>query len=134
LVQAAHPLVTELGKQLIWPVDLATLSGPAVLLRQTTDATSPLAVVRYSAGHRAPLHDRAAGFVLLAFSDRPQSRMLLDLIYRVDGAERPQIARAEAERLIIEARKVGFSCVHRAGQSASSAVRRDPPRSLPATR
>jgi IclR family mhp operon transcriptional activator len=118
LVQAAHTLVTELGKQLIWPVNLATLSGTSVLLRQTSDATSPLAVVRYSAGYRAPLLDRAAGFVLLAFSDRPQSQMLLDLIYRQDAPERPQIERAAAERMIAEVRELGFSCVHRAGPAS----------------
>jgi len=118
LVQAAHPLVTDLGKQLIWPVNLATLSGTSVLLRQTTDAASPLAVLRLSPGHRAPLLDRASGFVLLAFSDRPQSRMLLDLIYRPDAPEHPPITRAEAERLIADVRKLGFSCVHRAGQPA----------------
>jgi IclR family mhp operon transcriptional activator len=118
LVQAAHPPVAELGRQLIWPVDLATLSGTSVLVRQTTDAMSPLAVVRYSAGYRAPLLDRASGFVLLAFSDRPQSQMLLDLIYRPDAADHPPIARPDAQRLIAEVRKLGFSCVHRAGQSA----------------
>jgi IclR family mhp operon transcriptional activator len=118
LVQAAQPLVTALGKQLIWPVNLATLSGTSVLLRQTTDAMSPLALVRYSAGYRAPLLDRASGLVLLAFSDRPQSQMLLDLIYRLDAPERPCIARADAERLIAGVRNVGFSCVHRPGQSS----------------
>jgi DNA-binding IclR family transcriptional regulator len=118
LVQAAHPRVVELGKQLIWPVNLATLSGSSVLVRQTTDAVSPLAVVRYSAGYRAPLLDRASGLVLLAFSDRPQSQRLLDLIYRADAAERPQIARADAERRIGEVRKLGFACVHRAGHCA----------------
>jgi IclR family mhp operon transcriptional activator len=119
LVQAAQPLVAELGKELIWPVNLATLSGTSVLLRQTTDAMSPLAVVRYSAGYRAPLLDRASGLVLLAFSDRPQSQMLLDLLYRLDAPqERPHIARPDAERLIAGVRSVGFSCVHRPGQSA----------------
>jgi len=118
LVQAAQPLVTALGKELIWPVDLATLSGTAVLMRQTTDAQSPLAVVRYSAGYRAPLLDRASGLVLLAYSDRPQSQMLLDLLYRADAQERPCIARADAERLIAQVRGLGFSCVQRAGQSS----------------
>jgi IclR family mhp operon transcriptional activator len=118
LVQAAQPLVTALGKELIWPVDLATLSGTSVLLRQTTDARSPLAVVRYSAGYRAPLLDRASGLVLLAHSDRPQSQMLLDLIYRLDAAERPSIERADAQRLIVEVRSVGFACVHRADQTS----------------
>ena len=118
LVQAAEPIVSALGKELIWPVNLATLSGTSVLLRQTTDAMSPLAVVRYSAGYRAPLLDRASGLVLLAFSDRPQSRMLLDLLYRLDAPERPSLDRAAAEHLIVEARTLGFSCVHRASQSS----------------
>jgi IclR family mhp operon transcriptional activator len=118
LVQEAQPHVAALGKELIWPVHLATLSGTSVLLRQTTDAVSPLAVVRYSAGYRAPLLDRASGFVLLAFSDRPQSRMLLDLLYRPDAPERPGIARADAERLILEVRSLGFSGMQRAGQSS----------------
>jgi IclR family mhp operon transcriptional activator len=118
LVQAAQPLVAELGKRLIWPVSLATLSGTSVLLRQTTDALSPLAVVRYTAGYRAPLLERAPGLVLLAFSDRPQSLMLLDLIYRLDAPEPPSIDRADAERLIAGVRNVAFSCVHRPGLSS----------------
>jgi len=118
LVQTAQPLVAELGKQLVWPVQLATLSGTSVLLRQTTDATSPLAVVRYSAGYRTPLLDRAPGLVLLAFSERPQSQMLLDLLYRLDAPERPNIERAVAERRIADVRNVGFCCVHRPGQSS----------------
>jgi IclR family mhp operon transcriptional activator len=117
LVQAAEPLVNALGKALIWPVNLATLSGTSVLLRQTTDTMSPLAVVRYSAGYRAPLLDRASGLVLLAFSERPQSRMLLDLLYRADAPERPGVDRAEAERLIVDVHNVGFSCVHRPSRS-----------------
>lgn len=118
LVQAAEPLVAALGKELIWPVSLATLSGTSLLLRQTTDATSPLAVVRFSAGYRSPLLDRASGLVLLAYSDRPQSRMLLDLLYRPDAPERPPIDRAEAQRLIGAVRSLGFSCMQRPSESS----------------
>jgi IclR family mhp operon transcriptional activator len=118
LVQVAEPLVNALGKELIWPVNLATLSGTSVLLRQTTDAISPLAVVRYSAGYRAPLLDRASGLVLLAFSDRPQGRMLIDLLYRLDAPEPPSVDRTDAERLIADVRSLGFSCVHRPSQSS----------------
>jgi DNA-binding IclR family transcriptional regulator len=44
--------------------------------------------------------------------------MLLDLIYRQDAPERPQIERAAAERMIAEVRELGFSCVHRAGPAS----------------
>jgi DNA-binding IclR family transcriptional regulator len=117
-VQHAHPLVRELGRQLVWPVNLATLSGISVLLRQTTDATSPLAVVRFSAGYRAPILDGASGLVLLAFGNRTQSQMLLDLLYRDDAPERPGMPRAEVEGRIADVSKVGFACVHRPGNSS----------------
>jgi IclR family mhp operon transcriptional activator len=117
LVQSAQPLVRELGKQLIWPVNLATLSGVSVVLRQTTDATSPLAVVRYSAGYRAPILG-ASGLVLLAFSNRPASQMILDLLYREDASEPPAMRRAEAERRMAEVSAVGFACVHQPGNSS----------------
>ena len=118
LVQRAQAPVLELGRQLVWPVNLATLSGISVLLRQTTDAASPLAVVRFSAGYREPILDGASGLVLLAFCNRTQRQMLLDLLYREDAADRPGMARAEIEARIADVVKVGFACVHRPGNSS----------------
>jgi IclR family mhp operon transcriptional activator len=121
LVLAAKPKVAELGKELVWPVVLATLSGTSVLWRQTTDATSPLAVVRYAPGFRTPILGEAAGLVLLAFSSRPQSDMLLDLLYRNDAPienreARQTVARADIEQKVAEIRRLGYACVHRGGQ------------------
>ncbi|MGA9026419.1 MAG: helix-turn-helix domain-containing protein [Steroidobacteraceae bacterium] len=112
LVQVARPQVTALGKQLVWPVMLATLSGTSVLLRQTTDSTSPLAVVRYTAGYRAPVLDRASGQVLLAFSSKHQRQMVLDLLYRDDAAKDQPIARSEIESRLAEIRALGYACMH----------------------
>jgi IclR family mhp operon transcriptional activator len=116
MVQAAKPLVTQLGEQLVWPVMLATLSGTSVLLRQTTDATSPLAVVRYSPGFRAPILERAPGLVLLAHSPAPQRDMILDLLFRNPAAGRIAADRAAVERRLLEVRRLGYACVHRPGQ------------------
>jgi IclR family mhp operon transcriptional activator len=118
LVESARPVVEDVGKQLIWPVSLATVSGTSVVLRQTTHATSPLALVKYTAGFRAPILDGASGLVLLAFSDRAQRQMILDLLYRSDAESLPTIARAEIERQIAEVRRLGFAVVHRSGQSS----------------
>ena len=122
LVHAARPVVVELGRQLVWPVMLATLSGTSVLLRQTTDATSPLAVVRYSAGHRSAILDRAAGLVLLAFCSPHQRRMVLDLLYRNGAGEREAAAREAAareavEQRLAEVRNLGYACLHHPEQS-----------------
>jgi DNA-binding IclR family transcriptional regulator len=91
---------------------LATLSGTSVLLRQTTDASSPLASVRYSPGYRAPILDRASGLVLLAFSSHAQRQMVLDLLYRDHAAQRESGERAEVERRLRAIRNVGYACLH----------------------
>jgi IclR family mhp operon transcriptional activator len=118
LVQSAQPLVRELGRQLVWPVNLATVSGTSVLLRQTTDASSPLAVVRFSAGYRAPILDGAPGLVLLAFGNRTQSQMLLDLLYRENAADPPPMTRADVEQRLAEVSQVGFACAHQPGNAS----------------
>jgi IclR family mhp operon transcriptional activator len=118
LVQAAEPVVTELGRQLVWPVMLATLSGTSALLRQCTDAANPRAVVRNPVGCRTPLVDRATGLVLLAFTNPEPRRVLMDMIYREEAAERPIISRAEAERRVTDVRAAGFACLHQPGDAA----------------
>jgi IclR family mhp operon transcriptional activator len=116
LVQAARPLVTELGRKLVWPVTLATPSGTSVLLRQTTDATSPLALVRYSPGHRAPILEGASGLVVLAFADGQQRQMILDLLYRDQAVSDQHGPRHLVEHRIAEIQRLGYACVHRPGQ------------------
>jgi IclR family mhp operon transcriptional activator len=118
LVKASQTVVSELGRELIWPVMLATLSGTSIVLRQTTDAASPLAAVRYRAGYRTGALDHAAGLVLLAFSHPQTRRMTLNLIYREDAGGRPAVAAADAERSIAEAHSVGFACLTSAGHAA----------------
>jgi IclR family mhp operon transcriptional activator len=118
LVQAAKPAVVELGKQLVWPVMLATLAGTSVLLRQTTDAASPLAAVRYAPGFRAPVLDEASGLVLLAFATHQQRQMVLDLVYGEGGHARVPMARPEIEKRLAEIHDLGYACVHHPGHSS----------------
>jgi IclR family mhp operon transcriptional activator len=119
LVQIAQPHVASLGKRLVWPVMLATLSGTSVLIRQTTDSTSPLAVVRYAAGFRAPALDRASGLVLLAFSTQYQRQMVLDLLYREDALENQPIARAQIEARLAEIYALGYACMQGPGRASA---------------
>src|ERR1700737_5404706 len=53
--QIAGPVIHDLGREIIWPVSVATLSGTTMLVRESTDHGSPLAIERYSAGFPAPL-------------------------------------------------------------------------------
>jgi IclR family mhp operon transcriptional activator len=116
LVQVAKPFVAELGRRVVWPVSIATLSGTSVLVRQTTDETSPLAVVRYAPGARMPLGNSASGLVLLAFSRAHQRRMLIDLLYQPSFASEQAYPRAEFEKRIQEVANLGYAWVHRPGR------------------
>lgn len=116
LVQTAKPIVAELGQRVIWPVTIATLSGTTVLLRQTTDDTSPLAVTHFAPGYRMPLSESASGLVLLAFSRPHQQQMLLDLLYQPSTAHEQPIPRAELEQRIAQTHKLGYALVVRPGR------------------
>jgi DNA-binding IclR family transcriptional regulator len=60
VTQIARPCIDELGKEVMWPVAFASLSGTQMLVRETTDHRSPLAIERFSPGVRLPLLTTAA--------------------------------------------------------------------------
>ncbi|MGH9811105.1 MAG: helix-turn-helix domain-containing protein, partial [Terriglobia bacterium] len=66
VTQVARPCIDELGKEVLWPVAVVSLSGTQMLVRETTDHRSPLAIERLSAGVRLPLLSTAAGRAHLA--------------------------------------------------------------------
>ena len=80
IAQIARPVLRALGSELVWPIAIATLSGPGMLLRESTDTQSPLALHRFSAGRRIGLLDTASGRAYLAFCGRTQRETLLDVL------------------------------------------------------
>jgi IclR family mhp operon transcriptional activator len=111
----AKPLLAALGEQIVWPVSVATPSGSTMMIRETTDATSPLALERYSAGVRLPMLASAAGRAYLAFCGSAQRDALLDMLARSSLPEdRLARNRIEVERLLNETRTQGFGMAHRA--------------------
>ena len=49
---ASMVVIQAMGRELIWPLAISTLSGPGMLLRESTDMQSPLAVNRFAPGRR----------------------------------------------------------------------------------
>ena len=74
----AKPLLATLGAQIVWPVAIATPSGATMMIRETTDRQSPLALEQYSAGVRVPMLASAAGRAYLAFCSAQQRDAMLD--------------------------------------------------------
>jgi IclR family transcriptional regulator, mhp operon transcriptional activator len=111
----AKPLLAALGAQIVWPVAIATPSGSTMMIRETTDRQSPLALEQYSAGVRVPMLGSAAGRAYLAFCSAPQRDAMLELLARSSSPEdRVARNRAEVDRLLNETRTQGFGMAHRA--------------------
>src|SRR5271169_1047159 len=82
IAHIAKPLLASLGAQIVWPVAVATPLGATMMIRETTDRQSPLALEQYSAGVRVSMLGSAAGRAYLAFCPTPQRDTLLELLAR----------------------------------------------------
>lgn len=115
VTQIAKPYIYELCRDIVWPVAIATLSGTSMMVRETTDHRSPLAVERYTAGFRVPLMTTASGRSYLAHCPPQQRETLLDILSR-STREEDKLARNRTEmlRLINEVRTQGYGTATRA--------------------
>ena len=113
--QIARPVLHELGRDVVWPVSIATLSGTSMMVRETTDHRSPLAVERYAAGFRVPLLTSAAGRAHLAWCPEQERETLVDILSR-SARDEDKLARNPSElgRILAEVRAQGYAAAIRA--------------------
>lgn len=78
--EIAAPQLAELGQAVKWPLGLSTLHGAELLVRETTDRDSQLALKRYSTGHRLSLVSTASGRAFMAFASAETRELLLDVL------------------------------------------------------
>ena len=114
VTQIARPYIYDLCREIVWPVAIATLSGSSMLIRQTTDHQSPLAVEKRGPGFRVPILGSAAGLSYLAFCPKEQRDSLLDIL----SSSKKEADKAERNRkkvldTLVETRKRGFAISHR---------------------
>ncbi len=108
-IQIAKPFIYELNREVVWPIAIATPSGTTMLVRETTDHVSPLAVERYSAGFRVPLLTSATGLCYLAHAPESQRSALLELLERSGKPEDRSQTGVELERALQEIRGQGYA-------------------------
>ena len=109
IAQVAAPVLGELLEQVVWPSDLTTLDGDAMIVRETTHRFSPLSFHRSMVRRRMPLLFTASGKCYLAFCPREERRNLLDLLKA--GDEQGALARNEplVERMLKRIRSDGYA-------------------------
>jgi IclR family mhp operon transcriptional activator len=110
----AREYMYSLCKELVWPCAIATLSGDTMLIRQTTDHRSPLAVEKRGPGFRVSILSSAAGLCYLAFCPKEQRDTLMDIMARSKEPEnQPAKNKKKVYEGLVETRKRGFSVWHR---------------------
>ncbi len=106
----ARTRIEQLARDVVWPINIMTLSGSKMVVRETTDQTSPLALERYSAGIRAHVMATGGGQVYLSFCSDEQRNTLLQILA---ASEDPDDALAKethlVEKIIRETRANGYA-------------------------
>ncbi|AOZ02611.1 transcriptional regulator [Cupriavidus sp. USMAHM13] len=108
----AAPLMGELLQRVVWPSDLATPDGDAMIIRETTHRFSPLSFHRAMVGRRLPILLTSAGRAYFAFcSDAERDSVLKVLRAGGGGPEQAALAHDEAflRRLVQRVRDDGFA-------------------------
>jgi IclR family mhp operon transcriptional activator len=114
VTQIAKPIIAVLCSEIVWPVNIATLSGMKMMLREATDHSTPLAIERYSAGIALPLLTSSSGRVYLANCTPTQRDTLIEILARSDKEEdRAARDRAGLLRDLSEIKTLGFASVTR---------------------
>ena len=114
VTQIARPYMYELCNELVWPVAIATLSGSTMLIRQTTDHRSPLAVEKRGPGFRVAILGSASGIAYLTWCPPEQRDALLDLLAKSKRPEdQPAANRKKVLDLLPETRKRGYAAWRR---------------------
>lgn len=117
--QLARPVLQELCAEAAWPVSLLTLSGTTMVIRETTDPHSRLALEKDTAGTRLPLLTSAAGRAHLAWCPAAEREALVDILSRSPRDEDALARnRGELSRILNEAREQGYVSAVRARRLA----------------
>lgn len=107
----ATPELGALMKKLVWPSDLTTLDGDAMIVRETTRRFSPLAFHRNMLGRRLPLLFSASGRAYLAHCPERERRELLRVLATSPDPQQSRLAKDQVliKRLIERLRRDGHA-------------------------
>jgi IclR family mhp operon transcriptional activator len=110
VTQIARPHIYELCAELVWPIAIATLSGTTMMVRQTTDHRSPLAIEKRGPGFRVAILGSASGQAYLAFCPKEQREAILDALAKSKrGEDQPARNRKKIYESLQEIHKRGYA-------------------------
>ena len=93
VTRVAAPILHELGREVLWPVDLVTFENDAMIIRETTHTESPFSIDRGMAGTHLPILQTSGGRAYLAFSPASEREMILARLRQSDKPGRRRRSR-----------------------------------------
>lgn len=107
--QNAGPVLSELARKVIWPLDLSTYENAAMVIQETTHARSPLSIDRGMIGRRLPVVRTSSGRAYLAFCPEGERQVIVRHLRRLDEPEdRPFLENAVLTKLLGDSAARGF--------------------------
>ncbi|GAA4026696.1 DNA-binding transcriptional regulator [Actimicrobium antarcticum] len=104
------PIMGELMQKVVWPSDLSTLSGDAMIIRETTHRFSPLSFHRSMVGRRLPILLTASGRAYFAFCGDDEREQIVQMLRSQDDEQGRLAADARfTANLVKRVRADGFS-------------------------
>lgn len=105
----AAPVISDLGREIVWPTDIATRDGDMMVIRATTHRTSPLSFHRARVGLRVPLLGTSLGLTYLAFCPAAEREAVLKGLSQRSGQNQPSADRlAHLDRTLRDIRSRGY--------------------------
>ena len=109
VTRVAAPILHNLGRELLWPLDLVTFENDAMIIRESTHAESPFSIDRGMAGAHLPILQTSGGRTHLAFSAPAERDTILERLRRTGKAEDALAHDVQfMERLLTEIKQKGY--------------------------
>jgi len=111
----APPVMAQLMQRIVWPSDLTTPDGDAMIIRETTHRFSPLSFHRSMVGRRLPMLLTAAGRVYFSTCPQAERDDILEVLRSgAGGGQQQKLALDDAfvRNLIRQTRADGFGSNH----------------------
>lgn len=85
--QIAMPEMIELGRRILWPIDLVTIDEGAMLIRETTHKVSPFSFDSGMVGKHVPLLHTAGGHAYIANCPDDEREVIFEMLRKSGKAE-----------------------------------------------
>src|ERR1700744_2186324 len=115
LMSKIRTALSSINRKINWPLVFSRPTGTQIEIAETTDLESPLAIDRYHVGFRLPMHDSAAGCVMLAASSQAQRERVYGMLEHDPACTNASIM-SDLQARIRRAEQQGYAWHRRSGK------------------